>query len=55
VIHNTLANYYVLNFNLMHFHKYSITEIENLIPFERDIYVGLLQNQIEEENSRLSQ
>jgi hypothetical protein len=38
----------------MQFHKYSITEIEELIPFERDIYVGLLQNYIEEENERLS-
>jgi len=38
----------------MQFHKYSITEIENMIPFERDIYVALLQNHIEEENQRLS-
>jgi hypothetical protein len=37
----------------MQFHKYSITEIENMIPFERDIYVALLQNHIEEENQRL--
>lgn len=55
VSHNTLSSYYILNFNLMHFHKYSITDIESLIPFERDIYVGLLQSQIEEENSRLTQ
>ena len=26
----------------MHHHKYSISEIENLIPFERDIYVEML-------------
>jgi hypothetical protein len=38
----------------MQFHKYNITEIEELIPFERDIYVGLLQNYIEEENERLN-
>ena len=37
----------------MQFHKYSINEIENMIPFERDIYVGLLENHIEEENQRL--
>ena len=37
----------------MQFHKYSITEIEDMIPFERDIYVGLLQAHIEEENNRL--
>jgi len=36
----------------MQYHKYSITELEALIPFERDIYVGLLQNHIEEENNK---
>lgn len=33
----------------MQFHKYSLTEIENMMPFERDIYVGLLKNHLEEE------
>ena len=33
----------------MQHHKYSLTEIENLIPWERDIYVGLLNEYIEEE------
>jgi hypothetical protein len=39
----------------MQFHKYNITEIEDMIPFERDVYVSLLQNYIEEENQRLNQ
>ena len=34
----------------MQFHKYSLTEIENMPPWERDIYVGLLKLHIEEEN-----
>jgi hypothetical protein len=29
-------------------HKYSITEIENLIPFERDLYVNMLLSHLEE-------
>lgn len=29
-------------------HKYSITEIENLIPFERDLYINLLKKHLEE-------
>ena len=33
-------------------HKYNLTEIENLIPFERDIYVEMLINHIEEENRK---
>jgi len=29
-------------------HKYSITELENLIPFERDIYVQMIMNHLAE-------
>ncbi len=50
--HNNLSNYYQLNFQLMQHHKYNLTEIENLIPFERDIYVEMLINHIEEENRK---
>ena len=50
--HNTLANYYQLTFQLMQHHKYSLTEIENLMPFERDIYVEMLIAHIEQENSK---
>ena len=40
---------------MMQHHKYSLTEIENMLPWEREIYVGLLQNFIREENKRLEQ
>jgi len=36
----------------MQHHKYSLTEIENMLPWERDIYVSLLVNYIKEENER---
>ena len=36
----------------MQHHKYSLTEIENMLPWERDIYVALLVNYIKEENER---
>ena len=36
----------------MQHHKYNITEIENMIPWERDIYVDMLINQIKEENEK---
>ena len=36
----------------MQHHKYSLTEIENMIPWERDIYVGLLVSYIKEENEK---
>jgi hypothetical protein len=36
------------SFSLVQHHKYSLTEIENLIPFERDIYVNMLINFLKE-------
>ena len=50
-----LENYYKINFALMQYHKYSLTEIENLMPWERDIYVGLLQQHLEEEELKEKQ
>jgi hypothetical protein len=34
-------------------HKYSITEIENLIPYERDLYVDMLMAYLEEQKQEL--
>mgnify|MGYP001347975597 CR=1 len=34
-------------------HKWSLTELENMMPFERQVYVMLLQNWIKEENDRI--
>ena len=53
--HNNLENYFRLNFAMMQYHKYSLTEIENMIPWERDIYVGLLQAHLEEERLKEQQ
>ena len=39
----------------MQHHKYSLTELDNMIPFEREIYVGLLMNFIKEENERIKE
>jgi len=36
----------------MKHHGYSLTEIENMIPFEREIYVALLMQFLEEEKKR---
>ena len=51
----SLENYFRLNFALMQYHKYSLTEIENMMPWERDIYVGLLQQHLEEEELKQKQ
>lgn len=52
MVHNNITNYYKTIFGLVQHHKYSITEIENLIPFERDLYVEMLIEFIEEEKER---
>ena len=53
--HEGLENFYRTNFALMQHHKYSLTELENMIPWEREIYVSLLQQYIEEENLKQKQ
>ena len=47
-----LANYFKLNFALLQYHKWSLTEIEAMIPWERDIYVELLKQHLEEEEQK---
>jgi hypothetical protein len=46
---------YNTNFALMQHHKYSLTELENMIPFERELYTQLLLHHLEEEKRRLEQ
>jgi hypothetical protein len=55
MVHMDLENYFKLNFSLIQYHKYSLWEIENMIPWERDIYVTLLQQHLEEEELKQKQ
>ena len=48
-----LESYYRLNFTLMHDHKFSISEIEEFMPWERDVYLILLREWIKEEKQRI--
>jgi hypothetical protein len=48
-------SYYKTNFALIQHHKYSLSDIENMIPFEREIYVLLLSQYINEENQKIQQ
>jgi hypothetical protein len=38
---------------MMQHHNYSLTELDNMMPWEREIYVALLQEWIKEENERI--
>ena len=37
----------------MQYHKYSLSELEDMLPFEREIYMGLLEKHIKDENERV--
>lgn len=37
----------------MQHHKYSLTELEDMMPWEREIYINLLSQHIEEENKKI--
>tara|TARA_Y100000114_G_C11591318_1_gene245914 strand:+ start:254 stop:397 length:144 start_codon:yes stop_codon:yes gene_type:complete len=39
----------------MQHHKYSLTELENMMPWEREIYIGLVVKHVEEENKRIEE
>ena len=39
----------------MQHHKYSLTELENMLPWERDIYISLLIQYIEQENQKIKE
>jgi hypothetical protein len=38
---------------MMQHHKYSLTELENMIPWEKQIYIALLQKFIDEQNEKM--
>ena len=50
--HNKLKNLYETNFAMVQHHKYSLTEIENMMPWEREVYVGMLINHVQEQNEK---
>ena len=37
----------------MQHHNYSLTELDNMIPWERDVYVNLLIKHVQQENERI--
>jgi len=39
----------------MQHHKYSLTELDNMLPWERDVYLSMLIRFLEEENEKIKQ
>ena len=53
--HETLANYIQTNFGLVQHHNWSLTELENMMPWEREIYVSLLLQHLEDQELEMKQ
>tara|TARA_Y100001935_G_C17298554_1_gene507711 strand:- start:1527 stop:1682 length:156 start_codon:yes stop_codon:yes gene_type:complete len=47
--------YYKTNFDLMQHHKYSLNEIDEMIPWEKEVYVNMLIDFIKEQEMKLQQ
>lgn len=50
--YDNLANHYKTNFALIQHHKYSLSEIENMLPWERYLYLDMLKEFLVEEEKK---
>jgi hypothetical protein len=50
--YDSLENHYKTNFNLMQFHKYTLSDLEGMMPWERFLYIDLLKEHIKEQNDK---
>lgn len=50
--HTNLAIHYQTMFSMVQHHKYSFTELENMVPYELDIYINLLATFLKEQESK---
>lgn len=51
----SLKAYYENMFTLTHQYKYTLTELENMIPWERDMYISMVNTWVKEETEKLKQ
>ena len=51
--HTSLLDYYNTVFQLMQHHKYSLSEIDGMIPWEKDVYISMLAEFIREQKEEM--
>ena len=44
-----------MTFSMKQHHKWSVTEIENMLPWERDIYIEKVLQFVKEENDKIKE
>lgn len=47
-----LYSHYKLTFNITQYHNFSTTEVENMIPFERDLFLEMIVEKIEKKKNK---
>ena len=47
--YDNLMNHYRTNFSLMQHHKYNLSDIEGMMPWEKFIYVDMLKQHIKDQ------
>lgn len=52
--HLTLDLFYRQNFQMKYYHNYTLTEIENMIPWERAVYMEQIRKHLNDETNRLN-
>lgn len=50
---NSLKQYYTTNFTLMYHHKMDIETLDRLMPWERELYIGMMIDEVKNENFKL--
>jgi len=51
-MHDSLANMFQSNFALMQHHKYSLSDLENMLPWERRLYIDMVIGHVKAENEK---
>lgn len=50
--YSNIAVYYKTIFSMVHHHKYSLSEVNDMYPFERDLFVAMISDYIEKQNEK---
>ena len=52
MMHDSLANMFQSNFALMQHHNYSLSDLENMLPWERRLYIDMVISHVKAENEK---
>jgi hypothetical protein len=50
--YNNLANYYKTNHVMMRRYSYALAELESMLPWERDVYIGFIMQDLEKQANK---